>query len=214
MINFLLNLVCNVSVYLSIQNEMACFPSSCGILLYMFATSNVTMSVLGSIFWGMKFKKCILSLITLFILFWNACSKMTISLLSLLVGHNGLAIMGLNLRSLELLGWIINNFCFSKLLFIQLFLSLTRFPTDILTCSWKKFFHSEHFIGNEKDENHLVQCLVNKVEQSSLYPIFFLWDSSWIGHYIIIWRSTTFFLLMNGGYFLWRFSCTHQSFWE
>ena len=30
MINFLLDLGCNVSVYLSIQNEMACFPNSRG----------------------------------------------------------------------------------------------------------------------------------------------------------------------------------------
>ena len=63
MINFLLNLGCNVSEYLSIQNEMACFPNSRGILLYRFVTSNVTLSVLGSIFSGIEFKKSMSSLI-------------------------------------------------------------------------------------------------------------------------------------------------------
>ena len=42
---------------------MACFPNSVGILLYRFVMSNVTMSVLGSIFSGMEFKKSMLSLI-------------------------------------------------------------------------------------------------------------------------------------------------------
>ena len=63
MINFLLNLGCNVSGYLSIQNEMACFPNSWGILLYRFVMSNMAMSVLGSIFSGMEFKKSMLSVI-------------------------------------------------------------------------------------------------------------------------------------------------------
>ena len=45
------------AIYLSIQNEMACFPNSWGILLYRFVTSNVAMSVLGSIFSGMELKK-------------------------------------------------------------------------------------------------------------------------------------------------------------
>ena len=63
MINFLLNLGCNVSGYLFIQNEMACFPNSWGILQYRFLISNVAMSVLGSIFSGMEFKKSMLSLI-------------------------------------------------------------------------------------------------------------------------------------------------------
>ena len=61
MINLLLNLGCNVSGYLSIQNEMACFPNSWVILLYRFVMSN--MNVLGSIFCGIEFKKSILSLI-------------------------------------------------------------------------------------------------------------------------------------------------------
>ena len=47
MINFLLNLGCYVSGYLSVQNEMACFPNSWGILLYRFVTSYVAMRVLG-----------------------------------------------------------------------------------------------------------------------------------------------------------------------
>ena len=52
MVNFLLNLGCNMPGYLSTQNEMACFPNSWGILLYRFVTSNVVMNVLGSIlFW-------------------------------------------------------------------------------------------------------------------------------------------------------------------
>ena len=63
MIVFLLNLRCNVSGYLSIQNEMACFPNSWGILLYRFVTSNVAMSVMGSIFSAMEFTKSMLSLI-------------------------------------------------------------------------------------------------------------------------------------------------------
>ena len=50
MIIFLLNLGFNVSGYLSIQNEMACFPNSWGILLYRFVTLNVAMSEFGSIF--------------------------------------------------------------------------------------------------------------------------------------------------------------------
>ena len=60
---FLLNLGCNVSEYLSIQNVVACFPNSWRILLYKFVTSNVTMSVPGSIFSSMEFKKSMLSLI-------------------------------------------------------------------------------------------------------------------------------------------------------
>ena len=57
MIKFLLYLGCNISGCLSIQNEMVCFPNSWGILLYRFVTSNVAMSVLGSIFSGMELKK-------------------------------------------------------------------------------------------------------------------------------------------------------------
>ena len=52
-IYFLLNLGCNFSGYLSIQNEMAYFPNLWGILLYRFMASNVVISVLGSIFSGM-----------------------------------------------------------------------------------------------------------------------------------------------------------------
>ena len=55
MIDFLLNLGCNMLGYLSFQNEMACFPSSWGILIYRFVMLNVAMSVLGSIFSGMEF---------------------------------------------------------------------------------------------------------------------------------------------------------------
>ena len=57
MIYFLLKLGCNVPGYLSIRNEMACFPNSWGILLHWFVTSNVAMSVLGSFFSAMEFKK-------------------------------------------------------------------------------------------------------------------------------------------------------------
>ena len=63
MINFWLNIGCSVSGGLSVQNEMACFPNSRGILLYRFVTSNVSMSWLGSFFSGMEFKKSMLSLI-------------------------------------------------------------------------------------------------------------------------------------------------------
>ena len=45
----------NVSGYLSIRNEMACFPNSLGVLLYRFVMSNVTVSVVGSIFYSMEF---------------------------------------------------------------------------------------------------------------------------------------------------------------
>ena len=55
--NFLLNLGCNVSGCLSIQNEITCFSNSLGLLLNRFVTSNVAMSVLGSICSGMEFKK-------------------------------------------------------------------------------------------------------------------------------------------------------------
>ena len=64
-INFLLNLGCNVSRYLSIENEMDCFPNSWGILLYKFVTSNVTLSESESIFLGIKLKKWMLSLINI-----------------------------------------------------------------------------------------------------------------------------------------------------
>ena len=63
LIIFLLILVCNISGYLSIKYELACFPNSWGILLYRFMTSNVAMSVLESIFPGIQFKKSMLSLI-------------------------------------------------------------------------------------------------------------------------------------------------------
>ena len=63
MIIFFLNLGCNVSGYLSIQNEMTCFPNSWGILLYRFVTSNIAMNILGSFFSGMEFKKSMLFLI-------------------------------------------------------------------------------------------------------------------------------------------------------
>ena len=66
MIIFLLNIGCNVSGCLSIQNEMAYFPNSWGILLYRFVTSNVAMSVLGSIFSGMEFKKSVVLNITFY----------------------------------------------------------------------------------------------------------------------------------------------------
>ena len=56
-INFLLNLGCNVSGYFSIQNEMSCLPNPWGILLYRSVMSNVTMRVLKSIVCGMEFKK-------------------------------------------------------------------------------------------------------------------------------------------------------------
>ena len=57
MIIFLLDFGYNVSGYLSIQNKMACFLNSWRILLYRFVTSNVAITVLGSIFSGMEFKK-------------------------------------------------------------------------------------------------------------------------------------------------------------
>ena len=61
-IKFLLNLCCNVSGYLSIQNMMAYFPNSWGILLYRFVTSNVAMSVLGLILSGIEFKNIIIKM--------------------------------------------------------------------------------------------------------------------------------------------------------
>ena len=103
MINFLLNLGCSVFGGLSIQNEMACFPNLWGIMLYCFVTSNMAMSVLGSIFflvWNLKNLCC--PWYNFFTLFRKGCSKMSISLLSLLVGYDGPATMGLNLRSLGL----------------------------------------------------------------------------------------------------------------
>ena len=70
MINVLLNLGYNVSGYLSVQNEMACFPNSWGILLYKFVTLNVTMSVLVSIFRGAYICK------TRPLVCWAECSPM------------------------------------------------------------------------------------------------------------------------------------------
>ena len=93
---------------------MACFLNSWGILLHRFVTSNVAMSVLGSIFLVLSFKKSILFLIELFILFRKGCSKMFISLL---VGHDGSATMGLNLRSLGLEISIYSDFCVSTAFF-------------------------------------------------------------------------------------------------
>ena len=57
---------------------------------------------------------------------------------------------------------------------------LKMFSTNVfLGSSWGNFCHSEHFVENAKDVNHLVQGLVNiidGVEQTSLNPIFFpLW---------------------------------------
>ena len=56
-IKFLLNILCNVTRYISMQIEMVCFPDSWEILLDRFVMSNVTMSVLGSVFCSMEFKK-------------------------------------------------------------------------------------------------------------------------------------------------------------
>ena len=58
------------------------------------------VQVLDSIFRGMEFKNCILSLNKFFLLFRNGCSIMSISLLSLFVGHDGSDTMDLNMRSL------------------------------------------------------------------------------------------------------------------
>ena len=51
-------------------------------------------------FCGMAFKKWMSSLMLLFILYWNSCRRIFISLLSLLVGHDGSTTIGLNLRSM------------------------------------------------------------------------------------------------------------------
>ena len=61
MINVWLNLGCNVSGYLS-KMRWPAFLIHEGYCLYQFVTSNVTMSVLGSVFCGMKFKKWMSSL--------------------------------------------------------------------------------------------------------------------------------------------------------
>ena len=47
----------HISGYFSIQNEMACFPNSWGILLYWFVALNVTMGVSGSIFVVWSYEK-------------------------------------------------------------------------------------------------------------------------------------------------------------
>ena len=62
--NFLLDLECNVSEFLSIRSGIACFPNSWGILLYRLMTSNVAMGELGSIFSGMEFKESVVLNIT------------------------------------------------------------------------------------------------------------------------------------------------------
>ena len=121
MINVLLNLWCNVSGYLSIQNEMAYFPNSWGILLYRFVTPNVAMSVLGSIFSGTEFKISMLTVIYLFILFRKGCSKMSIILPSLLVGHDGAATMCLNLESPGFRISVYSDFCVFTAFFFYLF---------------------------------------------------------------------------------------------
>ena len=67
-----------------------------------------------------------------------------------------------------------NNFCFKKKLFI-------KFNKELISIINFFFFcRSENFIENKKDGNPLVQGLVNmvdEVEQTSLYLIFFLRDS-------------------------------------
>ena len=70
---------------------------------------NLTMSVSGSVFvvWNLK------SGCQLFILFGNGHSKMSISLPSLFVQHDGPATMGLNLRSLGSGISINSDFCVS-----------------------------------------------------------------------------------------------------
>ena len=68
MISLLLNLGCNVSGYLSIQNEMAYFPNSWKILLNRFVTSNVTMSVSGIKFlWFVVLKMYVVSNIAFYL---------------------------------------------------------------------------------------------------------------------------------------------------
>ena len=119
-IKILLNLGRNLSWCLSIQNEIACFLNSWGILRYRFVTSNVAISVQGSIFSGMEFKESMLPLIYLFILFRKGCNKMSISLLGLLVGHDDPATMVLNLRSLGFGISICSDFCVSTAFFICL----------------------------------------------------------------------------------------------
>ena len=96
---------------------MACFPNSWAILLYRFVTSYVIISWLGSIYCGLEFFK-ILSLIKLFNLFRKSYSKMTISLLNLFVGYDGLAIRGLDLGSLWFGISIYSDFCVSTALLI------------------------------------------------------------------------------------------------
>ena len=80
----------------------------------------------------------------------------------------------------------------------------------------KFFCHSEYFLENKKDRNHLVQGLINivdGVEQTQLNPICFLLDYCWMWLYVLR-KSTTFLLSMRVGCFLRRFSCIHCSISE
>ena len=74
------------------------------------------MSVLGSIFSAMEFKKIYVVSNIAFILFRKGCSKMSLCLLSLLVGRDEPATMGLNLRPIS----IYLDFCVSTTFFICL----------------------------------------------------------------------------------------------
>ena len=96
---------------------------------------------------------------------------------------------------------------------IPLVSSLRSFPHMFLPDLHENFFsHSEHFVENEKDENHLVQSLVNMasgVEQNSLNIIF--------SCVILIERGVAFtrrsptFILLSAVRYLRRFSCTRCS---
>ena len=52
----MLYLGCNVSGYFSIQNKMAYFLKLCGTLLYWLVTSNIKITVSGSVLRCIEFK--------------------------------------------------------------------------------------------------------------------------------------------------------------
>lgn len=109
--NCLLNLGCKVCVCLSIQYAIASFPRLCGILLYRLLTSNVASIVPSSTVCGRELRKCVLSLTKLLTRLVKGCNSISIRLLSLLVGHDGPATMGLNVRSLGFGVLMYSDFC-------------------------------------------------------------------------------------------------------
>ena len=66
--------------------------------------------------------------------------------------------------------------CWFLLSKIHLILNSRIFSQTFSPDLGKFFFHSDHFLENEKDGNHSVQGMINMldgVEQTRLYPIFF-----------------------------------------